>query len=221
MRGLVVGCWGLAIEACLWWGTTTASGETIRLNTKGKTIEANVLQLDDEQVIIGVPRELIATVDGQPLAAPLKEGSAAPAFTAADLAGTTQSVGDGKAKVTLLHFWVHWCPHCRSDAPQIQALYNQYRDNSSIRIITINLDQQREKVDAFITAHQVTYPVVMDAEASHAAGGKPLHELYQVRGFPVTFLIDRQGIIRHKLSGSFVETGEALGDIIQQMLSQS
>ncbi len=122
--------------------------------------------------------------------------------------------------MTLLHFWVHWCPHCRSDAPQIQALYNQYRGNPSVRIITVNLDQQREKVDAFIKEHQATYPIVMDAEASKSSGVK-LHELYQVRGFPVTFLIDGQGIIRHKLSGSFVETGEELGDTIQQMLTQS
>ena len=94
--------------------------DTLRLKNKTQ-VHGEVLQVDDEDVILRIPRDKIATVNGTALPAALVEGDAAPAFTATDLAGNAQSVGPGKAKVTLVHFWVHWCPHCRSDGPRRES----------------------------------------------------------------------------------------------------
>ena len=192
---------------------------TVQLK-KGTVITGEVLQVQDDQVVIGVPRESIATINGTPLAAALNEGGAAPAFTATDLNGTVQSVGPGKAKVTLLHFWVHWCPHCRSDAATVQTLYSQYRDNPQVKIVTVNLDQDQAKVAEFVKTRQVTYPVIV-AAAAKTSGGPDLPELYQITAFPVTFLIDGQGMIRHKQRGSFVESNTDLDAQIRQLLAAS
>lgn len=190
--------------------------ETVRFKD-GTVLKADILEVEDDEVTLSVLRDTIETVSGQPLPPALKEGVAAPAFTAADLAGKPHTVGSGKAKVTLLHFWVQWCPHCRSDAPQIQALYEAYKDNPDVRILAINLDKKREKVDAFVKDRQVGYPVIMAADQK--AAGSDLTRLYQITGFPITFLIDGQGIIRYKKRGSFAEGKVDLKAVIDRMLS--
>ncbi len=198
--------------------TPCVSADKIRLKDK-TTISGDILQVSDDNVIISLPRERIATVNGEALPPPLAAGAAAPAFTAVDLNGKQQSVGPKKAKATLLHFWVHWCPHCRSDAPQIQALYDQYKEDPNVRVITINLDKEKEKVQSVVAERAITYPVVMVFDpANYTSESNAIHALYQVNGFPATFLIDSQGIIRYKRSGSFVEGHEDLKAEIQKLL---
>ena len=192
--------------------------ETIRLDDK-TTLKGRVFRMDDEEVIIGLPRESIATIDGKALPPVLGEGTPAPSFTVKDLAGASQTVGKRTGPVTMLHFWVNWCPHCRSDAPKVQALYNQFRDNPNVQLLTVNLDDDRKVVERFIKEHQVTYPVILAAEQAAAPDGIDLPALYQITGFPVTYLIDAKGIVRHKVSGSFVESGQDLGALISALLS--
>jgi len=190
---------------------------TIRLDDDA-TVSGEVLRVDDDHVIIGVPRSSVATIDGKPLPLPLAEGVPAPAFSVTDLAGKTQTVGKDQGRVTILHFWIHWCPHCRSDAPKIQALYDQYRENPKVQVITVSLDERRAEIDQFIKEHRMTYPVVSAAEQKTAPGGANLPQLYEITGFPITFLIDAQGIIRKKYVGSFVELNEDLAPQITELL---
>ena len=70
----------------------------------GTTVNGEILQLDDDQVIIGLSRPAVSTVNGKPLPPTLKEGVAAPAFSAKDLQGNPQAVGGANGRVTLLHF---------------------------------------------------------------------------------------------------------------------
>ena len=195
-----------------------AWADEIHLTDKTK-VTGEVLQVDDDRVVIGVPRTSVATVNGRALPAALKEGSTAPTFSVTDLAGKTQAIGTPtQGRVSVLHFWVHWCPHCRSDAPKVQALYDRFRDNPKVQLLTVNLDQDRAKVEAFIQEHHATYPVILASEQSSAPGGVDLPELYQIHAFPITFLIDAQGVIRHKVSGSFAESGQDLDALIVALL---
>ena len=201
--------------------TPRVFADKIRLKDK-TAVTGDVLQINDDSVIIRLPREAVATVNSEVLPPPLAMGAAAPAFTAVDLNGKQRSVGPKLAKATLLHFWVHWCPHCRSDAPQIQALYDQYKEDPNVQVITINLDQEKEKVLSTIAKSAMTYPVVMDLDpASQVSKNGSIHELYQINGFPATFLIDGEGIIRYKRSGSFVEGRDDLKGEIQKLLVPS
>ncbi len=190
----------------------------IRLKNKAK-VEGDVARVEDDYVYLRVPRQSIATVNGEALPAPLAEGVQAPAFSVTDIAGATQAVGQGQGHVTVLHFWVQWCPHCRSDAPKIQALYDQYRDNPAVKIVTVNLDQKRADVDAFVKEHRINYPVIAAAEQASKPDGANLPELYQINAFPVTYLIDAQGVIRQKFRGSFSESGVDLAVLVTQLTS--
>ena len=200
--------------------SSSVSASTIKLTeqkTKA-TFNAAVLRIDDDGVIIRLPRDTVSTVDGKPLPAVLRAGVAAPPFSVHDILGQTQTMDAKQGRATVLHFWVHWCPHCRSDAPQIQAVYDQFHDHPGVRVLTVNLDQERARIDQFIQEHHVTYPVIFAAEQATQPGGVNLTELYQITGFPVTYLIDAQGVIRQKFTGSFSESGNDLKALVAKLV---
>lgn len=196
--GVVIGAFLIVGPGASGWA------QEVRLKDDTK-IHADVLQTDDDSVILRVGRDRIATIDGQPLPPVLIAGMAAPAFSVTDRLNQPQAVGKETGKVTVLHFWVSWCPHCRSDAPKLQALHEQFRQVPGVQFLTVNLDQDRNALEAFIKERQPAYPVVVASD--QAAHGTDLPGLYQVKSFPVTYLIDAQGIIQQKLTGSFVESG--------------
>ena len=201
-----------------WWLTlaATAQAATVRLQD-GATVEGDVLQVDDEGVVVQLPRERVTAIDGRPLPVALASGITAPGFTVRDIQHRAWTVGTGD-KITLLHFWVQWCPHCRSDAKGIQALYDRFHDNPRVQILSINLDRERALAERFVQEHHATYPVVSAAEQAKAPGGVDLTERYQIAAFPVTYLIDAQGVIRQKIMGSFAETGRDVGAMIERLL---
>ena len=181
-------------------------------------VSADVVQTDDTSVTFRVPREKIATIDGQPLPPVLVAGVAAPAFAVTDMLGQPQTIGPNTGKVTILHFWVTWCPYCQADAPQVQTLQNQFKDNPAVRVLTVSLDQERAKLDTFVKDRTVTYPVIVATEQTAPPTNVDLPALYQIQGFPVTYIIDQQGVIRHKLTGSFVKANTDVAKLVEALL---
>ncbi len=197
----------------------SASAETITLRNEA-TIDGEVVQATDTEVVIRVPREDVATIDGAPLPPVLDEGVAAPTFTAKDLAGASHTIDAKQRKVTVLHFWVSWCPFCQADAPEIAALHEKFREDTGVRVLTVSLDRDRKNLDQFMKERSVNYPVISAAEVEEAPGGLNLTDLYQVIGFPVTYVIDPQGIIRHKVRGSFAKQGLDLGALATALVPE-
>ncbi len=130
------------------------------------------------------------------------ESSAIPAFDFAlvDQYGVEHRLSDYKGKVVFLNFWATWCPPCRKEMPDIQALYHDYNENQGDVIIlgvahpknesnpnTRELD--REGIIKFLEENGYTFPVVFDESA-----GEVLSQ-YNISAFPTTFMIDPNGNI--------------------------
>lgn len=205
----------MLLVLCL--AAASANAETITLRNEA-TLDGQVLETSDDAVVIRVPREDVATIDGAPLPPVLDEGVAAPTFTAKDLAGISHTVDAKQNKVTVLHFWVSWCPYCQTDAPEVAKLHEQFRENPNVRVLTISLDRDRANLDQFMKERAVSYPVISAADVAEAQGGFDLTDLYQVTGFPITYVIDPQGIIRHKVRGSFAKQGLNLGELATALI---
>lgn len=105
-------------------------------------------------------------------------------FTLADLQGRKWSLRDLRGKVVLVNFWATWCPPCRKEIPDLQALQAEF-ENQGLVILGID-DETASKVESFIREHKMTYPVLLDP-------GDKVHKLYSVEGIPMSFLYDAQG----------------------------
>ncbi len=95
-----------------------------------------------------------------------------------------------KGKVTLLNVWASWCYACRQEHEVVKLLSRQ-----GIRIIGFNYKD--EPADARRWLQQLGNPyesVVSDLDGRAGID-------WGVYGAPETFLIDSQGIIRHKVIG--------------------
>jgi peroxiredoxin len=105
-------------------------------------------------------------------------------FTLTDLQGKAWHLRDLRGKVVLVNFWATWCPPCRKEMPDLEALYEKYKDQGFV-VLAIS-DEEEAKVAPFIAERKINYPVALDPDSK-------VHQLYQVEGIPKSFVYDRDG----------------------------
>ena len=112
------------------------------------------------------------------------------------LDGTALSVDDLKGKVVLVNIWATWCPPCVIEMPGFQRVYEDYRDRGFL-VLGVSRDQgEPSRVRTFLREKGITYPVAMASDVD--LGG-----MTQVEALPTSFLIGRDGTIRHQVEGFF------------------
>jgi thiol-disulfide isomerase/thioredoxin len=104
-------------------------------------------------------------------------------FTLKDLHGKKVTLSELKGKVVLVNFWATWCPPCRKEMPDLDAIYTHFKDQLVILSIT---DEDMFKVGTFINQANYHPPVLLDSERKVA-------KMYHVDGIPKSFVYDRDG----------------------------
>lgn len=126
--------------------------------------------------------------------------------------GADFQLSDYRGQVVLINFWASWCPPCRDEAPELQALYVDYQDEG-FAIAGVNmLESSREKARMFIEEFGITYPNGEDI-------GQEIARLYRVQAPPESFLIGRDGSIHQFIIGSVDYAG--LSGAIEALLAGS
>lgn len=121
-------------------------------------------------------------------------GKAAPVFTLPLLSDEQKKFAstDMKGKVWLLNVWASWCGACKDEHPMLMELSKQ----NVLPIIGMDYKDKREAGEATLNQAGNPYSItIVDAD------GKVGFD-FGVYGVPETYLIDKQGIIRHKLTGA-------------------
>ena len=153
-----------------------------------------------------------ASLDAPPFAAAMASLEAADQlrqkadFTLTDLQGKKWTLSELHGKVVLVNFWATWCPPCRKEMPDLQALYDQFRDQG-LTILAIS-DEEAGKVRPFLAERKITYPVMLD--------GGSVHKQFRVEGIPESFVYDRSGklvaqSIDMRTRGQFMEMLQRAG----------
>lgn len=131
---------------------------------------------------------------GSDSAQPPNNGELAPVFQAQTLAGDQVQVPtDFSGKVVALRFWADWCPYCRKEMTELQPVSARLQERG-LEILAVNVAQDRDTVRRFIEPLGIRYPVLLDPEGTTARA-------YGVNSLPITWLLDRQGIVRGKIVG--------------------
>lgn len=121
-----------------------------------------------------------------------------------------QLVGQGKPVV--LNFWAALCPPCRAEMPDIQAVYDERRDE--VTIIGVDIGQQqflgsREDAKQLLVDLGVTYPAGTTFDTSVVRD-------FRVVGMPTTFFINADGSLLRAWSGLLNEA--KINEFIDEML---
>src|SRR6202790_2164831 len=81
-------------------------------------------------------------------------------FTLTELRRNAWTLKELRGKVVLVNFWATWCPPCRKEMPDLEALYKQFNDQGLV-ILAIS-DEEALKVKPFVLKQRVTYPILLD-----------------------------------------------------------
>ena len=96
---------------------------------------------------------------------------------------------DLKGQVVYVDFWASWCGPCRKSFPWLNQM-QQKHGAQGFKVIAINVDSDRELARHFLKENTADFTIGYDAEGQLASA-------FKVQGMPSSFLIDRNGVIRH------------------------
>lgn len=123
-----------------------------------------------------------------------EEAFISPAFELPTLHGGKIRLSDYRGKVVFINFWATWCATCEVEMPSMQKLYDRFK-GKGFEMLTISVDKDPEKIPEFMQKYNLNFPVLLDPEEEIAK------KVYKTTGVPETFIVDQQGIIRHKAVG--------------------
>ena len=108
-----------------------------------------------------------------------------------DREGKTVSLRDivGKGRYTYIDFWATWCGPCVKEIPHLERLAKTYGEGSSIRIVSISLDEDAQKWEQKLAADNpvwAQYRVPKEWQS-------PCSECYDISGIPRFMLFDKEG----------------------------
>lgn len=117
-----------------------------------------------------------------------------------------------KGKVVYLDYWASWCGPCKVSFPYMQQLSQKYGEKGFV-VVTVNVDKSRAKADNFLVKNKITLPVVYDPNGATA-------KALSVKDMPTSFLIGRDGRIRHVHKGFFAAKKAEYQSHITELLNE-
>ncbi len=133
--------------------------------------------------------------NGSELAPAPEIGHPAPDFTLNDIEGNPFRLSDLRGKVVFINFWATWCPPCRAEMPEIEAVYQEYKDKDvvvvgvDILVSEILKGYDENDVRRFVQQGGYSWTFVLDTTGE-------VTNSYGIIYIPTSFFLDKEGIIR-------------------------
>lgn len=108
-----------------------------------------------------------------------------------------------RGRLVVLNFWASWCVSCREEARELETFWQRVREQGII-VMGVAIQDTPEAAREFAKNHGKSYPIAIDSSGKTSLD-------YGVSGVPETFIIDKDGVIRHK------ETGPVTAELLQNL----
>ena len=139
---------------------------------------------------------------------PARIGSNAPDFTLQD-SDHKVTLSQFHGQVVVLNFWATWCPPCVEETPSLVQMQARFK-NKGVVVLAVSIDADDSEYHKFLKDYSVNMVTVRD-EAQKAA------RLYGTFGWPESYVIDRNGVIRRKFIGPVDWTSPEVTDYLSKL----
>jgi cytochrome c biogenesis protein CcmG/thiol:disulfide interchange protein DsbE len=119
-------------------------------------------------------------------------GSPAKEFSVTD-SDRTVSLNQYRGQVVLVNFWATWCPPCVEELPSLMTLQERMKGRGIV-VVGVSIDVDGDAYHRFLKLHGINFVTVRDPDQKVAG-------MYGTSGWPETYIIDRQGVLRRKFVG--------------------
>ncbi|MGH1376553.1 MAG: TlpA family protein disulfide reductase [Alphaproteobacteria bacterium] len=103
----------------------------------------------------------------------------------------------GEGQFTVLNLWATWCPSCIKELPSLSRLNSSVVSKKGWRVMAVSIDMndQRGKVLDFIEERNLS------EVAAYFDSNLSLQKNMNIRGLPVTWILDDKGRILYEITG--------------------
>jgi len=128
--------------------------------------------------------------------------AAFPDFVFINPEGNASRLSDYQGKVVMVKLWATWCGICRAKWPGHQALYDAIKDEADVQVITLSVFEDPRVSQDWVKSQGFDVPLFKNPITDRGAVAVADGSYYFIRGTPMTFLIDKEGILRKKVVGT-------------------
>jgi cytochrome c biogenesis protein CcmG, thiol:disulfide interchange protein DsbE len=104
------------------------------------------------------------------------------------------SLDQFRGQIVVLNFWATWCPPCLEELPSLMTMQDRMRGRGIV-VVGVSIDVDQDAYHRFLKQQGINFLTVRDPEQKVAG-------LYGTAGWPETYIIDRQGVLRRKFVGA-------------------
>jgi cytochrome c biogenesis protein CcmG, thiol:disulfide interchange protein DsbE len=139
---------------------------------------------------------------------PARIGSNAPDFTVQD-SDHKVTLSQFRGQVVVLNFWGSFCPPCVEETPSLVRMQDRLRPKGVV-VLAVSIDSDDAAYHKFLKDYKINLVTVRD-------GAQKASSLYGTFGWPETYVIDRNGMIRRKFIGAVVWTSPEVTDYLSKL----
>lgn len=138
-------------------------------------------------------------------------------------AGTPVTLDELSGKVVLVNFWGPWCRYCKEELPELAALDKKLRHRPDFRLLAVSyaddervsMEELRRGTQAYLDRAKLDISAYVDADEVTL---RSFASLGRFEGFPTTFVMDREGVVRGVWSGYGPDASAEMQEIVQELL---
>ncbi len=122
--------------------------------------------------------------------AKVQVGRPVPDFELPALDGARVRLSSLRGRPVVLTFFASWCHDCEEELPALRAARHAHPE---LAVVAVNFRDLAADSRDFARQLKLDFPVLVEDDGTNPVGTR-----YGVRGIPLTFFVDKQGVLAHE-----------------------